>query len=84
MRKYPISVVVYAVEINTFDIQDRQIWGALPPKVVQHMNHTVPFVVIHHSEIPKACNTTTKCIAAMRSMQAFHQNVNGWADISYR
>lgn len=70
--------------MNAFDIVDRQSWGAKPPKDIQHINHVVPFVVIHHSYTPKACPTSAKCKAAMRSMQAFHQNERDWADIGYK
>lgn len=37
------------------------------------MTNPVPFVVIHHSYMPPACNTTKECIEAMQWMQDFHQ-----------
>lgn len=84
IKKKNFIVVAYAAELSAFDIVDRQSWGAQPPKTVQNINHVVPFVVIHHSYIPKACYTSAKCKAAMRSMQSFHQNERRWADIGYK
>lgn len=47
------------------------------------MSNPVPFVVIHHSAAPPACTTEEECIEAMRSMQTFHQETQGWLDIGY-
>lgn len=33
-------------------------WDARPAKLVEPMKNPVPFVVIHHSYRPAACNTT--------------------------
>lgn len=58
-------------------------WCAKPPKAIEYMKKPVPFVVIHHSAIPLACTTQEKCIQAMRSMQTYHQETQGWNDIGY-
>lgn len=47
------------------------------------MSNPVPYVVIHHSAFPEACNVTADCIAAMQQMQDMHQYTNNWADIGY-
>lgn len=47
------------------------------------MRNPVPFVVIHHSASPPACYTRNECVAAMRSMQIYHQQTQGWYDIGY-
>lgn len=77
-------VVLSMAELNAFDIVSRDSWGAQPPKSVQYINRVVSFVVIHHTDKPDACYTDLKCERAMRSMQSFHQNDRGWADIGYK
>lgn len=81
---FNLLVAVCTVEMNTLDVVNRQGWGAKPPKSVAKINDVVPFVVIHHSFTPKACYTSKKCQAAMRSMQSFHQNDRDWVDIGYK
>lgn len=61
----------------------RQEWGARAPRSVTNMALPVSFVVIHHSFIPAACQTTPACKNAMRSMQDSHQLRQGWSDIGY-
>ncbi|XP_051797443.1 uncharacterized protein LOC110970843 [Acanthochromis polyacanthus] len=44
----------------------------------------VSYLFIHHTAIPsQPCYTFEQCSADMRSMQRFHQDSNGWADIGY-
>lgn len=69
--------------LDNLTIVSRAEWCALPPKATEEMTNPVPFVVIHHSASPPACNTKIECIAAMRSMQIYHQETNGWYDIGY-
>jgi peptidoglycan-recognition protein LB len=66
-----------------FSIVTRDEWGAKPPKEVVHIEGAVPYVIIHHSYQPAACYTNETCIKAMQSMQSFHQDDRGWADIGY-
>lgn len=47
------------------------------------MPNPVPYVIIHHSYTPPACNTERQCVKAMQTMQNMHQEGNGWADIGY-
>ncbi|XP_075218355.1 peptidoglycan-recognition protein SB1-like [Lycorma delicatula] len=68
---------------NTIKIITREEWGAKPPKKVVPLSLPVPEVVIHHSYLPKVCNTTQQCIAAMQNMQHFHQDIRHWDDIGY-
>lgn len=73
----------YPPTAETFSIVNRTEWGAKDPKLVEHFEGAAPFVIIHHSYIPAACNTTESCQEAMRSMQSFHQDDRGWNDIGY-
>lgn len=74
--------------INTDDgravtIVSRAGWGARPPSSTTTMSTPVQYVVIHHSE-GAACSTNSACETQMRSMQNYHMDSNGWADIGYR
>ncbi|CAH0549450.1 unnamed protein product [Brassicogethes aeneus] len=69
--------------ISDVDIVPRDAWGARPPYMIEAMANPVPYVVIHHSYIPPACNTTEDCMQAMRSMQDYHQLNHSWNDIGY-
>lgn len=63
----------------------RNEWGARPPtEPYTIIEGPVPYVIIHHSYIPKACYSRSECIAAMVSMQDFQQKHRGWIDIGYR
>ncbi|XP_063833118.1 peptidoglycan-recognition protein LB-like [Ostrinia nubilalis] len=65
-----------------FKLYKRQEWGAEPATKIVPLNTPVPYVVIHHTYIPAACNTTEDCMAGMRSMQRYH-NSQDWGDIGY-
>lgn len=57
---------------GSLDIVTRDEWKANTPVLIEPMNSPVPYVIIHHSYIPPACNTTSECIEAMQWMQDFH------------
>ncbi|CAO1427336.1 unnamed protein product [Diamesa serratosioi] len=61
----------------------RDDWGARTSKLVEKFNGQIPFVIIHHSYKPSACNTEDACMQAMRNMQDMHQLTNKWNDIGY-
>ncbi|KAJ9599614.1 hypothetical protein L9F63_009931, partial [Diploptera punctata] len=66
------------------EIVTREEWCAKPPKEVEKLQSLpVPFVVIHHTYKPPACNTTEDCDKAMREMQRLHQDDRKWWDIGY-
>lgn len=69
---------------RSLDFVSRSEWRAKPPKHIQPIGKAVPYVIIHHSELPDACYTTAKCTQAMQSMQRFHQVERGWDDIGYK
>ncbi|CRK88995.1 CLUMA_CG002543, isoform A [Clunio marinus] len=88
-----LSVSAYALQVTeTEDIKandtaisivTRNEWSARDPKMVERFTGTIPFVIIHHSYIPKACYDEDGCSKAMRKMQDMHQLKNGWNDIGY-
>lgn len=61
----------------------RDVWNARPSVLIESMKNPVPFVIIHHSYIPGACNSMDECIIAMKMMQDLHQIKHGWNDIGY-
>ncbi|KAL0867746.1 hypothetical protein ABMA27_008467 [Loxostege sticticalis] len=65
-----------------YKLYKREEWGALPAVGVVPLNTPVPYVVIHHTYIPAACNTTEMCKSSMKSMQNYHNSL-GWGDIGY-
>ncbi|XP_073948779.1 peptidoglycan-recognition protein LB-like [Choristoneura fumiferana] len=65
-----------------FPFYTREDWMAAPSTDNRPLKTPVPYVVIHHTYIPAACNTTVQCKADMRAMQQYHQSL-GWGDIGY-
>nr|UEN71115.1 peptidoglycan recognition protein-S3 [Glyphodes pyloalis] len=65
-----------------FKFYKRQEWGAEPSTDHTPLITPVPYVVIHHTYIPGACNTTEQCKTSMRSMQRYHNSLE-WGDIGY-
>ncbi|XP_050353198.1 peptidoglycan-recognition protein LB-like [Nymphalis io] len=87
-----VSVTAYSLphprisgqSLHNFPLISREEWNANPALgATTNLNTPVPFVVIHHSYQPGACNSTDECMRAMRSMQNYHQFSNGWVDIGY-
>ncbi|XP_052456500.1 N-acetylmuramoyl-L-alanine amidase [Carassius gibelio] len=63
----------------------RCMWGAALPRVpLSPLSPPLPFLYIHHTEIPsKPCRNLQMCSKNMRAMQHFHQKGRGWFDIGY-
>ncbi|XP_031626780.1 peptidoglycan-recognition protein SB1-like isoform X2 [Contarinia nasturtii] len=80
---FAIMALFIASSIMSLEIVSRDEWGAKPPKLVASINKTMQYVIIHHSNSPKFCNTSERCIAAMQNIQQFHQIERGWNDIGY-
>ncbi|XP_037925152.1 peptidoglycan-recognition protein LB-like [Hermetia illucens] len=78
-----VLVLSVLVHENLGALISRAAWGARAPNFVSRFNGIIPYVVIHHSYEPGVCYNTDACKAAMRSMQNFHMNTNGWPDIGY-
>ncbi|XP_041972286.1 peptidoglycan-recognition protein LF-like [Aricia agestis] len=69
-------------EPQSYKLYSRADWGAKLSTDERPLKTPVPYVIIHHTAIPLACNTTEECMADMRSMQSYHQGL-GWGDIGY-
>lgn len=70
-------------DAGNITINSRESWNASESKLIERFNGPIPFVIIHHSYIPAACETSESCMKAMRSMQSMHQLEKGWNDIGY-
>lgn len=82
-KRICILALLIVQSVVTFEIVSRAEWSAKPPKDIEYINHTVPYVIIHHSYLPPMCISSDKCIKSMQSMQRFHQDERGWFDIGY-
>ncbi|XP_047032737.1 peptidoglycan-recognition protein LB-like [Helicoverpa zea] len=67
---------------RSFPFYSKEEWGAEVPTDVRPLHHPAPYVVIHHTYIPSACDSVEDCSAKMRSMQRYHNSL-GWGDIGY-
>ncbi|XP_068623432.1 peptidoglycan-recognition protein LB-like [Battus philenor] len=67
---------------HSYKFFTRKDWGAEEATLVRPITKPVPYVVIHHTYLPAACNTTEQCFSAMKSMQNYHNSL-GWGDIGY-
>ncbi|KAM9780437.1 peptidoglycan recognition protein 6 [Neosynchiropus ocellatus] len=63
----------------------RCMWGARPYKgTPTNLTLPLPYLYIHHTFSPnKPCLSFKQCSADMRSIQRYHQDQRGWADIGY-
>nr|CAD7601188.1 unnamed protein product [Timema genevievae] len=75
-----ISVLGYECK----DVVSRADWGAQTPRAILPMDVPVPYIILHHTYIPKSCNTSSSCAAAMQTMQNHHKDGLGWNDIGYK
>ncbi|CAH2093885.1 unnamed protein product [Euphydryas editha] len=66
-----------------FELVTRDQWHARPATITSNLETPVEYVIIHHTYQPGACHTTEQCSSAMRGMQNYHQQANGWGDIGY-
>nr|QFQ66864.1 peptigosaccharide recognition protein lb [Protaetia brevitarsis] len=80
---YRLAVFVGITSSYDLQIVSKEEWGAMKPVEIDPMPNPVPYVIIHHSYIPPACNTSSECVEAMQWMQDFHMNTHGWNDIGY-
>ena len=72
-------------DVSCPQIVTRAEWGANPARQRDNITSLpVPFVILHHTYRPGACNSSENCEAAMRTMQHMHQDERGWFDIGYK
>jgi hypothetical protein len=66
-------------------IVQRWEWGARAPKLTKMTRRSasrITDVVFHYADLAAAPDFANEA-SAVRSIQAYHQNVRGWADIGY-
>jgi hypothetical protein len=79
------AAIITRHDASCLNIVTREQWGAKPAKETDNITSLpVPFVVLHHTYIPRFCNSSADCEAAMRAMQYVHQDLRGWFDIGYK
>lgn len=61
----------------------RSEWGAAPPRSVSRTIWTTTALWVHHSAGPAPANNPDSERAAVRGIQSYHQQSNGWSDIGY-
>lgn len=62
----------------------RSQWGARRPKTISHnITPQNGGVAIHYEGVDVGTQDHSKCAARVRSIQAFHMDKRGWADIAY-
>ena len=66
-------------------IYTRSEWGARSPRNAWSYATPVTHLAIHHtaSTADGNADTWSECAAAIRGVQNYHMNVNGWSDIGY-
>lgn len=79
-----IIISIATSELHAFPLISRDGWNAEPATKQQQLKLPAPFVVIHHTYIPRACYSLEECANAMRSMQRFHMQSLKWNDIGYK
>jgi len=79
------DAAVVRSDVSCPHIVTRAEWAAAPPRQRDMITSLpVPFVILHHTYRPQACNSSEDCEAAMRAMQHMHQHERGWFDIGYK
>lgn len=79
-----IDAAIVSPNVSCPHIVTRADWAAAPAKQRDAITSLpVPFVILHHTYRPEACNSSENCEAAMRTMQHMHQDGRGWFDIGY-
>uniref|UniRef100_A0A452HCB8 Peptidoglycan recognition protein 1 n=1 Tax=Gopherus agassizii TaxID=38772 RepID=A0A452HCB8_9SAUR len=60
----------------------RSQWGARAPRNRVPLSTPVPYVIIYHTA-GSSCISQASCSQLVRSIQNYHMDSNGWADIGY-
>jgi len=66
------------------DLSTRDDWDARPPKA-DYRYYTATHLAIHHTATASAgaADTWEDCASAVRAIQDYHMDTNGWIDIGY-
>lgn len=65
-------------------LSTREDWGARPPRA-DYRHSSASHLALHHTATAAAgaADTWQDCAAAVRAIQDYHMNTNGWIDIGY-
>ncbi|KAM3964005.1 peptidoglycan-recognition protein LB-like [Aphomia sociella] len=77
-----MSHITHTENEYPFPFYTREDWNAEPSTDIRPLKTPTPYVVIHHTYIPPACNDTKQCKADMKAMQDYHKSLD-WGDIGY-
>jgi N-acetylmuramoyl-L-alanine amidase len=69
-------------ETPPFGVHTRGEWGARPYNGTPDYGDSIKLAVVHHSDSPNTY-APGDVPSILRSIQAFHMDANGWADIGY-
>ncbi|XP_071507724.1 peptidoglycan-recognition protein SC2-like [Diadema antillarum] len=82
----PIRETVREKRADTFagcpNIISREDWGARSPVAYSWLSTPTRYALVHHTA-GSQCYTQTSCESAVRGIQDYHMDSNGWWDIGY-
>ena len=78
----PPAATAAAPDGNRPTINPRSSWGARPPKEPYVYARDVEHAIVHHS-VTQNVYSPADVPSILRSIQAFHQDTQGWNDIAY-
>ncbi|XP_043357246.1 peptidoglycan recognition protein 3-like [Dermochelys coriacea] len=75
-------LVLCAMALGCPRIISRKVWSARPPKSRVLLRTPVSYVIFHHTR-QKWCYSAFTCIQKVKTIQNYHMDKRGLADISY-
>ena len=64
-------------------IQPRSSWGAEPARSPSSISGKVNYVIIHHSDNPNGCSSSSQCQTMIKNIQKDHKGRRNFSDIGY-
>ncbi|EDW01285.1 peptidoglycan-recognition protein SC2 [Drosophila grimshawi] len=77
-----LAVLLCAQAVFGVAIVSKAQWGGRNPKSKTTLANSLAYAVIHHTA-GNYCSTRDACTKELRSIQAYHMDSLGWADIGY-